>query len=109
MLLLLTYFGSILVKILESVSNNASEQVVREVIGFESSNGVVIMLLVFAFTMLLAMSLAMGFSIWYLLPSDGNNMNALRFKHNSKHPELDLKTGHEWMLFLSHVWSSGQE
>jgi hypothetical protein len=30
-------------------------------------------------------------------------------RHKPSSPELTLAEGHEWHLFLSHVWSSGQD
>ena len=36
-------------------------------------------------------------------------MPSLRLQETHLLPELSLRSGHRWMLFVSHVWSTGQD
>ena len=80
------------------------EQFASQITGFDSSNGVVLVVFVLA----LALSILVAFSI-YAARDNEMHPPQLRLIETGDPPSLHLKQGHRWMLFLSHVWSTGQE
>ena len=104
LLLLLTYFGGVLVKVFQDISRLAgavhTHNFASDVLGIDSISGIVGMVLVFAFTLLLVIVVTI-----YQALEDENRVQTLRPKSTGLPPSLVLARGHRWMLFLSHVSS----
>ena len=75
-----------------------------DVTGFESQRQAEIAMLLFN---LLAVALFIASTVYISLTSKAPR--TVRLLHNSLPPELGLQPGHNFHLFLSHTWSSGQD
>jgi len=108
LLLLLTYSSSILIKVLHDVQDIATTLgdpgLASRVLGFASTTGIVAMLICFQSVVLISLILA-GISG---LRSE-ERMQLLRLKETGMLPKLTTQPGVKWMLFISHVWSTGQD
>ena len=108
------YLGALLVKLhadsesilMEYVGATLTSDDVSETVtstfSFESTEALVIMMLIFIF-------LVLGFVLTALLQRlvAQSAVQTLRLA-SGRVPELTLHDGHVWHLFLSHVWGSGQ-
>ena len=107
LLLVLTYTCSILIKVHEDLSE-ATEllgdpQLTYRVLGFASTSGIVVLLGVFALVLLVVIIASTLSSI-----RDEQRMPILRLKDSGVPPVLTISSAGRWMLFISHVWSTGQ-
>lgn len=105
---LLAFFtGAVNIKLhslLEQQDSSGGMHLAEEITGFEdaASLGAVI----FGFNLL-------GAALFLAMTAYQVHMRAdvrsLRLVRNHQRPELKLQHGHTWHLFLSHIWSSGQD
>jgi len=108
LLLQLTYVWSSYVKVFNALQQlDASEDdssISSRVLGFESSNGLTVTL-VFLGGSLLGISLIL---LTHRLQSQRWG-HQLWLKDSGVAPDLSLSAGKRWMLFISHVWRTGQD
>ena len=105
LLLTLVYAGAMLVKAFEDFSNAVTDPaLVRRVLGFSSSDSIVTILLIFTVVMLIFILSA---AVYRLRREE--RMVILLLKESRLPPKLTLAPGQRWMLFISHVWSTGQD
>ena len=99
LLLLLTYFGGVLVKVFQDITiHDGDNEFASEVLGIDSINGIVVMVLVFGFTLLIVIAVTIRKAL-----REEHRVQTLRLKATGLAPSLVLAKGHRWMLFLSHV------
>ena len=103
LLLNLAYFGGLLVKTFEDVSASDTH-LAQRVLGFSSTESIVGMMLAFTVVMLLVLAAAAV----HTLRSEGR-MAVLLLTEDRLPPKLSLAHGQRWMLFNSHIWSTGQD
>lgn len=103
LLLNLAYVGALLVKIFEDVSATDND-LAQRVFGFSSTNIIVAVMLAFTVAMFLVLTAAAV----HTLSSEGR-MAILLLKDTRLPPTLSLAAGQKWMLFISHIWSTGQD
>jgi hypothetical protein len=103
LLLNLAYMGAFLVKTFEDVSS-ADNVLARRVLGFSSTNSIVAVLLSFMVVMMLVL---LTVSVHTLRSEE--RMPILLLKETHMTPKLSYAPGHKWMLFISHIWSTGQD
>jgi len=103
LLLVLTYVCSIMIKGYEDFAD-ADPALTQRVLGIGSSNGIVVLLIIFAFVLLTIMIL----SVLSRLRTE-SRVQILRLKESGAPPKLTLKAGQLWLLFISHIWSTGQD
>jgi hypothetical protein len=103
LLLILTYFGALLIKTFEDFSAT-DKDLARRVLGFSSTDSIVGVMLTFTVVMLLILAAAAV----HTLRSEGR-MAILLLKETRLPPKISLVAGQKWMLFVSHIWSTGQD
>ena len=103
LLLNLAYTGGLLVKTFEDFSAT-DHHLAQRVLGFSSTDSIVSVMLAFTVMMLLVLTAAAV----HTLRSE-ERMTILMLKETRQPPKLSLVRGQRWMLFNSHIWSTGQD
>lgn len=103
LLLTLVYIGVLLVKTFEDFSAT-DYHLTQRVLGFSSTDSIVAVMLAFTVVMLFVLAA----TAVHTLRSE-ERMAILLSMENRLPPKLSLARGHRWMLFNSHVWSTGQD
>ena len=104
--LLAFFYGAINIK-LHALLNDADPghlHLALKVTGFESATSLAV--IIFAFNLL---SIALFFLMTMYQMRVQRDTSSIRLKENSQVPELTLGSGKKFHLFLSHIWSSGQD
>eukprot|EP00965_Chrysotila_dentata_P094627 3128793-Pleurochrysis_carterae.AAC.6 len=109
--LVCVFIGAIATKYYEDLVNynyrsplEDGEDVAQDITGFSSSDQIVALMLVFNFMVLLV------FACVTLYQSvTARSLPNVRLATNKQLPELALRDSCVWHLFLSHIWSSGQD
>ena len=105
LLLTLGFTGALLVKTFEDFSEAVTNpELVQQVLGFSSPDGIVTILIVFTVVMIFLIAVAGVYS----LRSEGR-MGILLLKESRQRPMLSWHPGQVWMLFISHTWRTGQD
>lgn len=109
-MLVVTFIGAGYIKAFVDTDQRAAavgvgEQPFSSVIyGFSSTDQIVVVLL--GFTMLMLISLLATMVV--MLIKQGR-VQTIRLKDTGKQPHLELAWGQKFHLFLSHIWSTGQD
>mmetsp|Transcript_23303 Transcript_23303/g.56122 ORF Transcript_23303/g.56122 Transcript_23303/m.56122 type:complete len:476 (+) Transcript_23303:3-1430(+) len=108
LLLQLTYIWSSYVKVFNALEQHGApdddKRLVSRVLGFESSNEVTITLV------FLGASLSGIFlTLWTHRLQTQRWGHQIWLKDSGAAPEMSLRLGKRWMLFISHVWRTGQD
>jgi len=109
LLLQLTYIWSSLVKVLNVVDQHAAKEEEQSIspyvlFGLESSNALPLALFFFGGSLL-----GIFLILWTIRLQAQRWGHHLWLKDSGRTPELSLRTGKRWMLFISHVWRTGQD
>ena len=97
---------------LEEGVASGDAQIASRVYGFDSTDTIVTVLLIFAFTMLLLLVVILA-----VLVRQQGRVPTIRLTENHQEPELTLGkcklfspgSGQRFHLFLSHIWGTGQD
>ena len=103
LMLVFTFLGAIVIKVFEEFSASDLE-LTRRVLGFGSVEGFVGMLIGCTVLMLIVV---LGAALYSLRTE--HSLRIWRLKDTKAPPVLSRESGHKWMLFLSHIWSTGQD
>ena len=103
LMLILAYFGALLIKTFEDFSATDKE-LTQRVLGFSSTDSIVSMMLAFTVSMLILLA---GSAVHSLHSEE--RMPILLLKETRLAPKLTHAAGQKWMLFISHIWDTGQD
>jgi len=102
-LLVIAYTCCSYIKVIDDVKEASDEEVASIVFGYTSPDPVIVILVITASLVAFILLCAV-----FHRAKVERGMQLLRLQDDSL-PELMLLPGHRWMLFLSHVWSTGQD
>lgn len=102
--LVFCFIGGGYIQLFESISSRASPMVASSVMVFASTDSVALPLVAVAIAMVALMSIIM-----LLLVRMEGHQPVILLTETGVPPLLTVIEGHKWHLFLSHVWSTGQE
>ena len=104
LLLMLAYFGALTIKTFEDFTDAVTDpDLVARVLGYSSTDSIVNMLLAASLVMLLVIIASAIQSL------RSQHLSMLLLKETRLPPQLSLAPGKRWMLFISHIWSTGQD
>jgi len=99
----LIFLMALCIQLFTSLDAEDSELATR-IMGFDSVDSLIAIMIV---TVLTSFATFILFTVYHAV--FGNRMQVLRLSHSHEVPELGLKPEIEYHLFLSHIWSSGQD
>jgi len=102
--LVVLFIGCNWIKLFEDVGAATTLGVARSVFGFESTDALAGLLLLFIFAMLVLMLLAV-----YIAVRRDARVQTIRIRGSNAHPELTLGREEVYHTFNSHIWSTGQD
>ncbi|KAL1496055.1 hypothetical protein AB1Y20_014684 [Prymnesium parvum] len=102
-LLVIAYTCCSYIKVIDDVKEASDEEVASIVFGYTSPDPVIVILVITASLVAFILLCAV-----FHRAKVERGMQLLRLQDDSL-PELMLLPGQRWMLFLSHVWSTGQD
>ena len=102
--LVFCFIGGTYIRLFETISLQASTQIAASVIAFASTTAIALTLVVVTLTMVMLMLVI----IVVLIRKEGRQP-VLLHADTGVPPALTIVQGQKWHLFLSHVWSTGQE
>ncbi|KAL1498455.1 hypothetical protein AB1Y20_013780 [Prymnesium parvum] len=102
--LTLVFLGAIFTKLWEDIYLIAGEDTAEEVMGFSSTFAIVSTMIVFSISLLALVSML----TLYRMVTD-RRVRVLRLAPSNCVPELDTAPGKYYHIFLSHIWSTGQD
>jgi len=102
--LVFCFIGGSYIRLFEAISVQASPQIAASVIAFASTTAIALPLVVVTLTMIVLMAVIM----LVLIRKEGRQP-ILLLADTGVPPLLTIMPQQKWHLFLSHVWSTGQE
>ena len=104
--LVCVFFGSVCMRLMQDLETVAllDEETVERVLGFSTSSQIVGSILCLNLSILVFSLAGVALQAAY-----AHELPTLRLVASRDPPELELGHGLQWHLFLSHIWSSGQD
>ena len=96
--------GVTYIRIYNEIQLATSGAVVQRIMSFSSTSVIALPVLVITFS-----SIALMITIMVSIIRKEGFQASIRLSKTGQPPELTLKKGHKWHLFLSHIWSTGQD
>ena len=102
--LVLLFIAAQTISIFDALESDQDQQFAQRILGFRSLDDVVVLMIAAIMLVIISFAALLVYQVVTAQP-----VRELRLVWSGEPPELSLFDGLKWHLFLSHIWSSGQD